>query len=1167
IQIKSLSAKDNRILTYQNSTLTSPGGLDIDLGSDFVRITPGLKLNLNDMTDLQANVRMHMAKPAEYAEFFGISDLEAGALDLQLTYTPCGSESCGGFNLKTGALSYMGIDIPNVDIDLDLDKSKLTTTAFKIDTMFARLNADIRADVSPKTIADPLNMPFNAVIKLTDIDLDSVNLEAIQGLGLHGKAEGTLAVDGPIENLQGDLFFTMRDIEVMDIPASYLSLRASYGDHKLHVPALNLWFEPSELSPEEAAKQDAEREAQAKAAEQSSSDATTVTRSSGTQWLVDETASVGSQPRRRFRSSGPRVRRRTPDLSLGALTYDLEKQTVIFNVNLQPISPNEFQIFRDLELPIEGQVSLDLSANIDLSVFDNPNRKIEDTSKATWVEGEINLLNAKYGDIHLGNTQILMSRSAQYALIKGNIIDIFDLTGFVRTAPRFSASIALNFPDLDVLQTLEQLNIDVSNLTSTFGIHNAGISGSIGFCMKSFDDMQVSVMFDDLHASVLGNKLELTQPAYIRADLNTKSVTLNQLELKYRDSVLKLSGNANADGDISFDLNGEIDAAIARSFVDSVNNASGLLGVSVSARGNMFHHDTFSLKNLELTGYLGVRDPIQILTGLSQSPIELKQGFVLIDRSSSRCKSHELCLYTPEDLPFMLGINDQWLNLALFANASGYVDVNLGGTINAGLAQLFVKDISTAKGAVDLQVDVDGQLLDKNGALTLDLNNFNYSAQLSVAEPVSVELNALNDPITLDDGILQITQGNTCTDGGQCIIIPKERGFQGSLMGGKYLIFGEIQREAITPKSGNLSITANNVSFRMRDELALTVSPDIQITAKDLADFNTVKVSGDIDIAEAKYKKDFDDGSSNFIRDQIMSIFIDSRKRVDTYSPSFLRKNPELGKINLDVGVNAENSINVDVKIATAVVDLELGSQLRIGGTIKEFAPTGIFSINQGLFSLRNNDFEFQNGAQIAFNGSLDGKIDITATTEINTSSDAFSSVTGNTDLDRRKRVSTGSAGSSSDLYAITLTVGGTVFRPVWSFESSPYLTDTNVYALILTGKTIEDFSGNDIAMESLLSPFFSSQLDTFINADQFKFVFSKGAAQFIYVNQINKALRIAAAVSIRGAEGNEQALSGEYYFNDNWFVDLTGQNTSDEEGKAPTFKLGARLHWHLPIE
>ena len=352
----------------------------------------------------------------------------------------------------------------------------------------------------------------------------------------------------------------------------------------------------------------------------------------------------------------------------------------------------------------------------------------------------------------------------------------------------------------------------------------------------------------------------------------------------------------------------------------------------------------------------------------------------------------------------------------------------------------------------------------------------------------------------------------------------------------------------------------------MKDELALTLSPDIQLNVGDFRDFDTITVSGNVDVAEARYKRNFDDGSSNFIRDQIVSLFIDSRKRVETYSPSFLRKMPQVGKIHLDIGATAENSVRVDVKVAGASLSLELGTQLRIGGTIKDFYPTGIVSISNGIFNLRNNDFEFQNGAQITFNGSLDGKIDIAASTEINTDSNAFSTVTGSTDLDRRKRISTSSA-TTSDLYAITLTVGGTVFKPVWSFESSPYLTDTNVYALILTGHTIEDFSGNDIAMETLLSPFFTSQLDSFINADQFKFVISEGAAQFVYVKQINKGLRIAAGVAIRGAEGNEQALSAEYFFNDNVFVDLTGQNTSDEAGRAPTFKLGARLHWHLLLE
>ena len=1163
------SAEDQRILTYQNGIVSSPGGLNASLGKDTIHVAPGLRLDTNNLTNFTADVSGHIESPAHYAEHLGIMDFQSGPVDFSLKYFDCNGKSCGGVKLKASKLSYMGIDVPVVDIDLALKDSKLSSPVFKIETPFGHINAEISSELSLNTLSDYENIPFHVVLRVTDVDLENMQFAALEELDLHGKGEGTLTIDGPYKKLKARLLYTMTDLEAMDVPASRLLLLARYEDKKVYVPALNLWFGPSELSPEEAAKQEQEEAEQRAKQEQETQVVAGNLQKLGTGKAEEMVLQAGPRPPDRGRGDGnrPRVRRRTPDFSLGALTYDLEKNTVIFNVALQPVSPNDFEPFRALELPVEGQVSFDISANIDLDMLTSGNRDISQSKEieSTWVEGELNLNNVTYGDMYLGNTQIQMSRSAQYALIKGNIIDTFELSGFVRTAPHFSASLSLNFPELDVLKTLSNLGIDMSNIVTQFAVHDAMVSGSVGFCMKSLDDMKVSLLVDDIEVDVLGNMLSLTQPALVMADLADMSANLRQLELKYRDSVLKMSGKADMKGNVDFDLNGEVDAAIVRSVLDTVERSSGLLGISLSARGNMFYKDKLSFHNLELSGYLGVRDPIEVKTSMTSSPVTLSKGFFIIGRDDPRCKS-KTCVYTPEDQGFTVSLNDQTIALNMFASSDGMVDLSVGGMINASIVQMFMKDAYETRGSIDILASLSGSIVDKSRNIVFDPDKIKFGGHILVNEPVSISLRSFNDPITLDQGALLITEGSECSNNGQCVVIPKTQGFKGNLMGGSYLIFGEVGREAITPKGGNLSITANNVSFRMKDELFLTVSPDIQITAKDFSDFETVKVAGDIDIAEAKYKKDFDDGSSNFIKEQILSMFIDSKKRVEAYSPSFLRRMPQLGKINLDIGVSAENSIGVDVKIATAVVELELGTQLRIGGTVKEFAPTGIISINQGVFTLRDNDFEFQSGAQVAFNGSLDGKIDVTATTEISTDSSAFSSVTGNTDLDRRKRISTSNA-NSSDLYAITLTVGGTVFKPVWSFESSPYLTDTNVYALILTGRTIEDFSGNDVAMESLLSPLFTSQLDTFINADQFKFVLSEGAAQFAYVKQINKGLRVAAAVSIRGAEGNEQALSAEYYFNDNWFVDLTGQNTSDEKGRAPTLKLGGRLHWHLPIE
>ncbi len=1186
VTITPVSKKTNVVFKYADGLLASPAGLNVDLGTDYVRVAPKLSIDLERLLSSSAGVVAHIERPRLYAQYLGIDDLESGPIDVDVSYGTCGSKACGHVVAKTNDVSYFGIDIPKIDIDLQIEQSILKTRKFRIDTEIGTVSAELGAKIVDDIVDDPTKVPFNALVRFEGIDFGAIPFDKVQSLGIEGRGRGVVRVTGPVDDIAANLHFSVDHASVYDVDMSRISLHAIYEKGQALIPSLNIWFRDLDKydKSEDVIKgadrgielRDAADLRQARQARQArvgmeSGDASVP---SGEQ-AGNETSS-GKRDltgNRRLTMAMGRPDR-APDFALTALTYDIAKNSVVFNVALNPVSPNDFKPFRELGLPLTGKVGFDLAANIDFDqvltlMAGKPlsAKQTKSADEATWIEGGIDLIGVEYDGMHLGNTQIEFSRSSQYALLRGNIIDMLDLSGFVRTSPRLSASISLNFPDLDVFDALERLGIDISGLKKSFNMRQGRVSGSIGLCMRSLDEIQVSVLLDDIAMLVYGYPLSLTQPAFIRADLKTMELKVNQLELKYRDSVLKLSGSGDVNGNVDVDINGEIDAAVARSVIDAIEASSGLLGINLSAHGNIFDGDKISLNRMKIDGYLGVRDPIQLKTSLSTSPFEISKGFFLIGNDHALCGHREICIYTPENQPFTFGINDQWLELSLFAGALGYANVQLDGKIDMAVAQLFVKDIASAQGRVDFNAQVSGRFLDKRGNLSVDANQFNIEGHVGVESPIALELRSLNDPIIVNDGILKITEGEACPSHKQCIVIPEDRAFSGSVMGGNYRITGEIVRDVVVPKSGYVSLTATNIGFRMKDELSLTLSPDLMVTVKDFANFETVKVSGDIDVADATYRKNFDDGSSNFIKEQILSMFVDSRRRVATYSPSFLRKMPELGKIQFDVGVNAENSISVDVRIAGATVNLELGTQARIGGTITDIAPTGIFSINSGVFSMKGNDFDFQNGSQIAFSGSLDGKIDITASADINTESNAFSAVTGNTDLDRRKRISSTSSSASSDLYSITLSVGGSLFQPTWSFESSPYLSDTNIYALILTGKTIDDFSGNDIAMESLLSPIFSSQLDTFISADQFKFLFSEGAAQFVYVKQITKALRIAAGVSIRGSEGNEQALSAEYYFNDRWFVDLTGQNTSDEEGKAPTFKLGARLHWHLVLD
>ncbi len=1109
---------NGELVAYQNGILESPGGIRIEAGKDSITINPGLHLNtasLSDLSDISIDLKAHIEDPMKYTERFGLEDVHASAVDLSAALDTSGSRPSGRLMLTTNNLGYENWVIKNVGIDLDLNDGKLTTRRFEIATDFARVTGSVQADVTTEQLSRPQTIPFDAKANVTDLNFEKIPLEELTALNLKGTATAEITAKGPVDKIKANVSYTMDNIHVLDDDLSKLMFRMEYADNVVSMPLFGIWIDP--LNTEQM---------------------------------------------------------RFPDLSINTLTFNLDTMAVSFNTAMQPVSPNRFNAFKALDIPLDGKISFDLTGNVDVGkiisgeIFEE-SRKAKNTKvfESTWIEGEVKLADASFGDLNLGNTELLLSRSKQFMLLKGILADALEIQGFVRTSPKLTASASINFHSLEALDLLDQLNIDVNDLKHTFKLKSAITSGSIGFCMKDLSDMKVSVIIDNFDADVLQNHLKFNQSAIANYDLKTGSFNLYRLDLGFRDSTLKLSGSGDLDGKLNLDVNGEIDAALATAFPTIVSDASGLLGISLSANGSYLNSNgEFDLSALNLSGYLGVRDPISLRTSYSSIPIYLQQGFLVMDKNSPECRKDENCLYTPENQQFMLGAEGQWLNLKLLLKPNALFNVSLDGTLDVKLAESFVKDISSSRGKLALNVNANGNLKD---ALDGNFAKLNAGASLAVSEPITIEMNSLSEPIEVKEGgALRITDASQCPSRTDCILIDKNEAFSGNLMGGTFLIFGEVTREDfINLRNTSLSITANNVNFRMKDELSLTLSPDIQITADDLTAFENVKVSGNIDVAEARYNKDFDDGDNNIIRDAILSYVIDSKKRVEAYSPSFLRKWPFLSKMNLDINVSAESSIDVDVKIASAVVDLNLGTQLKIGGTIKDILPTGIVSITEGSLAFKDNEFEFQSGAQIAFNNSMDGKIDMVATAEINTESSAFSSVLGSTDLDRRKRISTNDATAGSTLYSITLNVGGSLFSPQWSFDSSPYLTDTNIYALILTGRTIEDFSGNDVAMESLLSPLFSSQLDTIINADQFKFLFTEGAAQFVYVKQINKGLRIAAGVSIRGAEGNEQALSAEYFFNDNWFIDFTGQNTADEVGRAPTFKLGARLHWHLPID
>ena len=986
--------------------------------------------------------------------------------------------------------------------------SVLRSRHFEARSDFGRIEGNVSLDFRDGDSGNDLKRrimggPIKGKLGIKDVDLSKIPVGALDFLKLGGEFGGDFRFSGSLDSPQVESDFRLDSLHIMGEDIHRIDAKAGFSGKKVSVESLGIEMSEGEGSV--------------------------------------------------FRISDVR--------------YDLARHVVAGEVVLDPISIQRFAMFREMDLDMDAQLSADIRGEFDLDTFLKSGKVDEG-----FLDGRIGIDGLRYGTMQLGDSSVVFSQSAPFIIVKGDILGSLELRGFFRLAPVLTASVAVDFLRLDVLELLIGKGVIEADFIDSMGLSDSVVSGSAGFCYVAGKESRVSLFLDDFDVNLGGRRVSLQQTARFSYDLMGQRIRLSSFDVAYGHSRLMASGDVGLDGKVDFDVNGELDVGMLSAFFDFVQGSEGVISLSLGARGSFMRSGQFDFKDLKMEGFVGVRNPIVLKTSFSREPLVLSQGLLVLGEGGS-CRTGSRCLFSPDETPFRLDIEGKSLDFSLYGSDDGAVDLGLKGHLNAVLAEQIPSVINEARGILGMDLRLTGNFLNKGGHFSIDPGQFELSGFLGIEEGVHVRLRALTSPLSIDSGRLRVASGSDCTLGSQCFVISRDDAFSGQALDGSFQIFGEFQRDSVLPKRGSLSFIGNHLGYRMKDELAATVSADLNFTVGDISRFGSYLLSGNVEINDVRYSKNFDSGS-NLIKDKVLALFVDARKRSDVYESSFLRKLPQLGEIMFDVNVRADNSIKVDVKIAGVSVDLGLGTQLYVGGNLKTIRPTGFLTLFEGNVDLRKNLFEFQPGGQVTFNNSLDGKIDISATAEINTSSSAFSSVFGASDMDRRKRIRTSELSRGSEFYVITLNLGGSVFKPSWAFDSSPYLNDANIYALLFTCKTIDEFGnrGNeespamDIALGSIVSPFFESQLDTFLKADEFKFLFTEGAAQFVYMKRLSRNLRLAAGVSIRGAEGNEQALSGEYFFNDWWSMDITGQNTVDEVGKAPTFKLGSRLRRRIPL-
>jgi outer membrane protein assembly factor BamA/autotransporter translocation and assembly factor TamB len=261
-------------------------------------------------------------------------------------------------------------------------------------------------------------------------------------------------------------------------------------------------------------------------------------------------------------------------------------------------------------------------------------------------------------------------------------------------------------------------------------------------------------------------------------------------------------------------------------------------------------------------------------------------------------------------------------------------------------------------------------------------------------------LSAINGTLVLDEGLVRV------------------EGVTAMLGGGPARMEGTARVAGLGVEQVNVSITGEGLGIRypvarsggraeeLFEELKARVNADLTLTGRT----GDLLLAGTLRAERSLYDSDI------FLDEGILPPDVPP-EAVDGEGSRLLQS------IGLDVEISTDNPFLVRNNLA----QLEAEGTLRLRGSMDEPAPFGRFDVRPGgKVFLQEREFAIQSG-RIAYDGTTDPEIAITATTVI-----------GQPDGD----------------YQVTVVATGPLETPVLTLRSSPALSEREIASLIATGRT-----------------------------------------------------------------------------------------------------------------
>lgn len=495
---------------------------------------------------------------------------------------------------------------------------------------------------------------------------------------------------------------------------------------------------------------------------------------------------------------------------------------------------------------------------------------------------------------------------------------------------------------------------------------------------------------------------------------------------------------------------------------------------------------------------------------------------------------------------------------ATMGTPGGHLDATGGLRLSAGESELDFHiagdtDFSLLRFFPDLVVDAEG-LAEVDLAVGGSLDSPVLEGELNFEE-ARIAPRGLGTSVAFGPGRLVVAD--------EAIRVLRDDPLSGTLFGGDFTAWGEIGLDGINPSSVDYRLFVTNLAYRVPDVANVTLtSENLRFRAPDLSDYDTWRVSGDIEVVDARYYQDIE-----VVGDALS--FGGFGRTVDRFSLPIWMTVPAIGRIRTNLRLTGRDRFMVENTIATAEMDMEFRTDLELTGRLEAMNLVGeMEALEGGTVAYRGRTFDVQR-ATLAFRGerdefgypmpSIDSELTATIRPCQRRTDDSTFDIDDATTLD-----------DDNDVF-LTATVRGQLPLDLsFQLQSTPFYDQRDQLSLILTGCTVDELTASEAGgrtLEVMLAPVIDvveRNVEERLDLDEVDLIpTTQGSAGITIEDEVSERFTWGLDATV-GSEssGNRQVIRGEYRLFDWLMVEVQEETSRDETITVDTgFRFRLRLN------